>query len=215
MPLVLDGQPLESPPTDGQTLRDVLDRVRAQQPAERLIVGVKVNGRTLLDEDLSLAMQNCLCATDTVELTSGELGGVVAEAFRGVAGELRRAGAAQADVAAQLQTGNTQTGLQRVGEHVALWQSTRQAIVDGSDLLGIDLTATPLVSGTVGSYLDHLVQKLTELRDTFESNDMVALADLVQYEWPALYEQWAELFDLLAERVSDPQIGHAAARVGA
>ncbi|MFO0840484.1 MAG: hypothetical protein U1D55_18405 [Phycisphaerae bacterium] len=199
MPILLDGKPFAVDAGAGDSLRDVIDRVRSRQPTERLIVSVAINGREIPETELPAAMQNCVNEADRIELASGALRDVAGEALRSVAAELRRAGAAQANVAAELQAGRVQEGLRRVGQDVALWQSCRQAIVDASELLGRDLLAERIDGQPVSALMDDLVGRLTELRDTFQANDLITLADLVAHEWPPVYERWAEAFDAIAD----------------
>lgn len=108
----------------------------------------------------------------------------------------------QQDAADLLQRGETQAGFQRVGEAVKPWLETQQAVVQSAALTGVSLDDLQVDGEPVQACINSLLASLKELRDLITSQDTVALADVLQYEWPDTTAKWRRLMASLREQIN-------------
>jgi hypothetical protein len=202
MIVTLDGERLGGSFPAGGTLQALIDQVRGAHLGDRLVVSVAVDGRPLANQELGERLESPLERVEQIDLASADRWQLVADSLREVAEHLGEAGSEQAAIADQLQAGNVCEAITRFGEFLRVWQTCQQTILDCSNLLGQDLTALECAGRSVREHLDGLVDKLRELRDTFEARDMVLLADLVQYEMPDTCRVWQGVLNELADGVA-------------
>jgi hypothetical protein len=200
----LDGRELDVTPAEGTTLQVLIDDVRDKHLSGRLVVSVAVNGQTLADADLDRLLAAPLEVDARIELESGDRRELGAAALREVAEQVAEAGPEQVRIAEQLNAGQVAEGVQQVGACLNVWNLCRQTVLQCCGLLGEDLTTHQYEGRELSAYLDELVEKLRELRDAFESRDMVLLADVLHYEMPPLCESWSALLSHLADHVAEP-----------
>lgn len=199
MIVLLDGRPLDFPNQGEMTLHTLIDAVRATHLPERLVVSVRLNGKALLDADLTQALEEAMQPEDFVELESADRTDLAIDALRGVAERIGSVRDELPDIAATFQAGRTGEAVRRIGTFVDAWQECRLTLSHGCRLLGRDLTAETYAGRSVREHLDDVVSKLRGLRDAFEAGDMVLVADLVQYELTPLCDTWGALLGELAE----------------
>lgn len=187
------------PPAAPCTLGELLEAIRAQQPAERLITRVALNGEALTEANAPALLAGQLAGDDQVDVETGESLGVVADALREVAGALREAAEAAPAVAVRLNTGDVAGGMRDVSELVTVWQNGQLAVSQAGNLLQRDLADSVIEGRRVGEYLQDLITRLTEVRDAMRAGDMVLMADLLHYEMPTLCETWSRVLAGLAD----------------
>ena len=203
MIVTLDGRRIDREFTPGCTLQTLIDELRGDLCDGRLVVSVAVDGHDCDESELEDRLTQPLGAEAQVDLESGDRCALSVAALRYIGMELRDAGQRQADVADQLNAGQTAEAVGQIGEFVQTWQTCRTAVVQCSGLLGRNLTEETFNGQTVERWLADLVQRLREVRDALDARDMVLLADLIHYEMPALCETWHNLLMSLADGIAD------------
>lgn len=202
MTLTLDGQRIADALPSGPTLQAILDDVRTQPDmAGRLIISVRWNGQTLGDEELGTRLAEPITTTDQIDLETCDAAELVAQAFRGLAEEFATHAAELPTLAIQLSTGGLGDAMPGMSTFVQLWQMTQRVFTHCSALLNEDLAHWTVGGQAVQAALQGLVTQLNELRSALENGDAVALADLVQYEFPPVLTNWQELLNAIATRV--------------
>lgn len=211
MIVTLDGQRLETPFEPGCTLGTVVDQVRDEHLGDRLVVGVALNGQTMVHDDLEINLDRALKGDDQVDLESADRNAVAVDALRAISEQLGSAARLQPLVADQLVGPGAGEAIRQVGDVVEVWNTCTQAIAQCSGLLGRDLTQVVYQDRPMRERLDDLLTKLQELRTALEARDYVLLADLLHYEMPETCQAWQ---GLLAELAADIQRSAQAAGSG-
>ena len=202
MIVTLDGKRLSgSLPT--QTLQALIDEIRQAHLGDRLVVSVMLDGQQLLDQELTQRLNEPVEEAKQVELISADPRELVCSALREVAEQLESAAENESFVAEQLRSGEMSEAATAFREFLQVWQACQQAIVNCSGLLGKDLTTMQSGGQPIRAHLDHLTDKLRELRDAFEARDTVLLSDLFQYEMPETCRTWQGILNGLATDVAD------------
>jgi hypothetical protein len=207
MIVTLDGERLSGPFPGGGTLQALIDQVRGAHLGDRLVVSVALDGRPLLEQDLSDRLEGPLDGVEQVDLASADRWQLAADSLREVAQRLGQTGSEYAEVADQLHAGRVSEAVTRFGEFLQVWQTCQRTILDCSGLLGQDLTALECDGRPVREHLNGLAGKLQELRDTFEARDVVLLADVVRYEMPDTCRTWQGILNEMASAIGTPAAG--------
>lgn len=202
MIVTLDGRRLPLEFADSETLRTILDRVKAEHLANRLVVEVSLNGARLVDQALSDRLDEPAGASDQIDLGSDDLASLIQSALATMAEHLSLAGDAHRDVAESLQSGRTGEAVSMFSQVLAIWQNCRTTIVECSRLSGQDWTSKEFDGRTLAAHLNELTARLREIRDAFEARDYVLLGDLLLYEMPEVCMTWASIFRRLAEETT-------------
>lgn len=202
MLVTLDGRRLDDRFSPAAALHELIDQVRAVHLPDRLVVGVAINGRELIDDELHARLAAPIEAGAQIDLESGDAGQVAADALRDTAAQLEAAADEQVSIADALQAGSTADAVQQFSAVLGTWHGCRQTLTEAAALLRIRLEHTNLGGRPAGEHLVELVGKLRELRDAFDARDFVLLADLLRHEMPGLCRAWAERLRELAESIA-------------
>ena len=162
------------------------DLVEAQG---RMIVDVHVDGARWSEEQLDSSRHKPTTA-QVVELTSADPAQLVLQTFQDAAEALANADELQHEAAELLQSDQRTICMDKMGEALSIWLSVQQAIVKGSQVVGLQLDdiavdGTPIITSIV-----HLNEQLQMLRTSLEQDDQIALADALLYEFPAIVREW-------------------------
>lgn len=200
MPILLDDAPLD---VTGHRLGDALQAAQAQCDAEgRMLVEVRLNGNVVtgdaLDEHAEKSIDNAdlrLYSADPIALSLSIL--------NQIEHRLADAEAMQQEAAELLQRGESQAGLIKVGAAVEPWLQTQQAVLQSAALTGVTLDTLEVDGKPLQACITELVTRLKELRDLVNAKDTVALADVLQYEWPETTQRWRSLVGVLKDQIRD------------
>ncbi len=191
MQILLDEVPCE---LDAATVAEaVLAAAALARSQGRLIVDVSVDG-TRWTEDSSAPS----APASIVALTSAQPSVLVRETFAQAADALAEADSLQRAAAESLQSDRGLAAMDMLAGAMAIWEGVREAIVNGSAIGGLDLAAQ-------GSGLDAAVAllhgRLDALRGALHHGDLVAVADLLLYEFPEVVARWRVLLGDLRQQV--------------
>ncbi len=167
-----------------------------------MLVEVRLNGNVVtgdaLDEHAEKSIDNAdlrLYSADPIALSLSIL--------NQIEHRLADAEAMQQEAAELLQRGESQAGLIKVGAAVEPWLQTQQAVLQSAALTGVTLDTLEVDGKPLQACITELVTRLKELRDLVNAKDTVALADVLQYEWPETTQRWRSLVGVLKDQIRD------------
>lgn len=190
MIVTLDATPLADTFNADDTLQALIDDVRESQLGDRIVVGVTVDDRALVDNELNARLAAPLCDVNSVELISADRRELARDALYEAAEQLAAAGAEHSTIADHLQAGRQVEAVNGFAQFLTAWQVCQRVLLECSSLLGRDLTQADCGGAPMHKHLDGLADKLREMRDAFEARDTVLLADMVRYEMPEICQAW-------------------------
>ena len=199
MIVTLDGHKVEREFEVDATLQQIIDQVRDEQCGPRLVVGVSIDGGECDADDLTRRLDASVDGVGQIDLESGDPRDLAAHALRMIAEQMRTLGQAQIKIAEQINVGDVVQAMPQISQFVGAWQTVQQVIVQVANLTGRDVAADEFDGQPIGEHLAALLGQLRDIRDALESRDLVALADLLQYETPAMCETWSQLLSELAD----------------
>lgn len=198
MIVTLDDQKLKTSLQNGTTLRALIDDVSGSIAKERMVVAVQLNGEALLDDSLGDALAQPLREEDQVDFQTAEPPVLAAQALCDVADQLVKSGEDSGRIADLLHAGSTSEAVLAFGKALRVWATAQHTIAQCGMLLGTKLTEHQVDGRPLDAHLSELADKLRELRDALEAQDLVLLADMIQFELPDMSTQWASNLRALA-----------------
>lgn len=202
MSIMLDGAVLPAAPTEGSTLAAALETARRHCPPQRLIVGVTVNGTHHAGDSLESRLVTAVAAEDRIECVTADRAELVRDALLDLADRAQGLGDDVPEIAADLNGGRTAEAMTALGEFIAAWQVSWQALEQCGQVVGWDLLGIDFGGLSVREHIDALSAKLRELHDALQARDFVLVADLAHYELPVLCQTWRDLYTALAESLA-------------
>ncbi len=201
MIVILDGEQLVGDFSCNQHLQALVDEVRRQQLGARIVVSVIIDGEPVLEPELTVRLASPIGDVQQIDFESADPAALSVSALREVAGELATARDELADIGKLLAAGKSDNAIEGFCGFLGAWRNSQQAIGQCGRLLQRDLTQEKVDERSIEEHLTELSLSLREMRDAFESRDMVLLSDLVAYEMPGLCDRWSEILVDLAERI--------------
>ncbi len=168
----------------------------------RLIVDVTVDGSKLSEADLASAQQQTRTA-QIVRLVSADPVELVRQTLTDAREALSDADGLQREAAELLQSGQRTVSMDKLTEAISIWLSVQEAIIKGSQLIGLDLDAKP-ADGQEDLFdaIRRLRERLDAVRRALQDRDEIGLADTLLYEFPQVNEQWQRLLGDLQGRLT-------------
>ncbi|MEM9415914.1 MAG: hypothetical protein AAGA29_10625 [Planctomycetota bacterium] len=189
---------------EANSLRSLLAAARDHlAPSGRMVVQVQVDGEMVVDEALESEAPTDFSQTD-VQVYSAKPAELAVGALEQARAMIEDASGQQEQAAELLQKDQTAEALTQVGESIQGWIQAQQAVTAVAQLLGLDLTAIQVEDETVAARTHELLARLVELKNTIESNDHVALADALAYEWPETTQRWDAALGALVQHIEEP-----------
>lgn len=174
-------------------------------PAGRVVVEVRVDGQTItgpaLDDD-----QPTQAASD-IRVYSAKPSDLVVGILEEVRTNLAESSTMQTQAADHLQQDDPTKAMELVKESINAWLQAQQAVGQSAQLLQLDLQAIQVEGQSVIERMKELIASLNELKDIVVANDLVALADALQYEWPEITDRWDAAIGAIIKHVEDANAG--------
>ncbi|MEX0886433.1 MAG: hypothetical protein WD009_08345 [Phycisphaeraceae bacterium] len=201
MPIFLDDTRTE---LAGDDLADVLEAARTHlAPRDRVVVEVEIDGQTVPASDLEHVASQRIAGRE-IRLTSADPRQLVGDTLLQVQDRLEDARKVHEHAAERLQADDPADAMQSLSEAIEIWIQTQQTVLHASMLLGLDLDALTVADERFDQLTARLLERLQSLKAHLESQDTVALADELAYEWPPTIDRWQQLVTTLITHIQQP-----------
>lgn len=188
---------------EGASLAELLASARRElQSQGRVVVEVKLDGRTLPAEELEQCGSDSVGGAE-VRLYSADTRSLAIDALEQVRYRLGAARQQQGAAADLLQQDKAVEALQQVAQATEAWLQVQQAVQMAAAMGGINLDALEVDGRPVSELMEGLVAGLRNLKELLTHRDTVALADALAYEWPELTDRWDRLIEVMVDRLEE------------
>ena len=199
MQILLDEVPCN---VDAGTIGEAIESARdLARDRGRLIVDVTVDGSRLTEADLASHRRHDEAAS-IIRFTSADLVELVSHTFEDAEDALAEAGELQQEAAELLQSDQHTVSMDKLGEAVSIWLSVQEAVVKGTQAIGLDLDTLHVGGASFQDMIHRLNECLKTVRRGLQDRDEVTLADTLLYEFPQIVEQWRVLLRDLRVRIA-------------
>ncbi|MEQ9461456.1 MAG: hypothetical protein RIG82_10950 [Phycisphaeraceae bacterium] len=186
---------------DGQTLGEVLDEARILlEDQGRVIASVELDGRPLVGDGLDDS-RDLEIADGTLSLGSEDVTMLATSALGEVDEALLAAEGLQTEAADLLQGDDPIPAFEKIGQAMSIWMQAQQAVAQAAIITGIDLEELAIEERSASDDIEHLRERLEQLKDMMVRGDTVALADTLAYEWPESVGRWRGLVRGLTDQI--------------
>lgn len=203
MKIILDDMTLpETPETLAEAIAAAAERAASM---DRVIVDIVADGRAIgaeeLDDPPTMA-HRC----DELRLTTAAPRAFVSVTLHDAADALAGAQADQRRAADLIEAGSPEEAFRSLESALRLWQAARQALDQGSRLLGLDLSAMPFESpDDLPEAIATLSTGLEEVRRCVGAQDWSGLTDTLLYDLDGLVGRWQSLLRTVADHAADAE----------
>ncbi len=202
MQILIDDLPCDMDAnTVGEAIEGAADLARERG---RLIVDVTVDGARWTQADLASTTRHAQTAR-VVRFSSAEPTELVRHTFAAAVDALTEADELQREAAELLQSDKGTVAMDKLGEAISIWLGVQEAIVSGTQLLGLDLETVTIGDKPFPEATRRLITRLAAVRSGLKQNNQIELADTLLYEFPPIVEEWRHLLAELRERIAAPE----------
>ena len=200
MRVVIDEQVTDMQP--GSVAEAISEAAANAEQNGRMIVEVIVDGERWNNEQLN-SPEAANTEAQEIRLESAEPRQLVAGTFADAAEALLQADDLQQQAANDIQSGQNEPAMEKLNEAISIWMSVRQAVAQGSQLVGLDLENITVEGTPVLESVEGLNEHLRQMRDALTNNDLVNVSDTLLYELPDTVRQWRSILTDLQQRVQE------------
>ena len=202
MQILIDDLPCDMDAnTVGEAIEGAADFARDRG---RLIVEVTVDGALWTQADLASTRRHVQTA-EIVRFSSAEPIELVRHTFADAVDALTDADELQRQAAELLQSDKGAVAMDKLGEAVSIWLCVQEAIVSGTQLVGLDLETVTIGGKPLPEAIRRLTDHLNAVRSGLKEHNAIELADTLLYEFPPIVEEWRRLLTELQERIAPPK----------
>ena len=204
MDLYLDGAPLADAVSSTSTLEEALRQVQTSRCRPRqLVVGVRCDGKDVPAQDLTSFLRRPVSSFGRLEVFTSTKEQLVLGAMSNASTSLQETEQACRRIAEQLIQGQSAEAIRSLADCLRVWQQIHDAVGKSLQMLELDaqqmmINDTPVVD-VIGKPKDILVQ----VKQALQSGDHILLADLLQYEFGDVIDQWFSLIARLRQEAED------------
>jgi hypothetical protein len=196
MPVLLDRkvQAFSEGLTAKDTVGDFLKWAGARVPKGRVLVKIQLGHDVLEGEPLEHARRMPLGET-TLALTTADEKELSLTTLGKLAALIEWLAPQHKQVAGELERGQTQHALDRLGGIISAWQQIQAAYGNLAKMLHLSLQDLPVRDMTGEAVLEEFCRQLAEMQTALQHKDFVLLADILQYEMDGAEANWMGLLE--------------------
>ena len=199
MQILIDDLPCEM---DASTVGEAIDGAsNLARDRGRLIVDVTVDGAKWTQADLASTRRHDQTA-QVVRFSSAEPAELVRHTFADAIDALSEANDLQREAAELLQSDKGTVAMDKLGEAISIWLSVQEAIVNGTQLVGLDLATVTVGGKPLPEAIGRLSNRLNAVRSGLRDRNEIELADTLLYDFPPIVEEWRCLLVELQGRIA-------------
>ncbi len=200
MQIFLDSDPFDTSATTlGEVMAQVRDRL-SDAGAERIIVEVRLDGRTVPSDELG-QHHDAPLNVEELQLITANPRELARQTMLDVAEALIGARQAQAHAAELLRDDEQGPALDHVRTALGVWSQVQESVLHSAQLLGLSLDSVEVDGRTAPELVTQLAELLHLVREQIESADWLGLADTLEYDLAEHAGQWVELIQTLSEQI--------------
>jgi hypothetical protein len=204
MNVFLDDQPFEADIADsatvGQVLEAVLSDVRARQ---RVVAAIRCDGAEIDAENIQKVLATPASEYARLDFVSGTAGELAVDALSHVQAALGELQTNREQAIEKLNQGQISEAMDLLGPFFEAWRRAHEAVLQSAKLIDLDLTTISVDDVSVSQVFGDFAEQLRQIKEGLESNDHVAVADILTYEAETTSQRWTKLIEIVKQTAQD------------
>lgn len=202
MAAYLDARPYCSGLSSTATVAEFIESARQSLDGTgRLLIGLRCEENDVPPDQLDAMLSEPVARFNRLELTSDRPSRVVEDILLHARTCLSQSFELVQDASEKFSSGNGVEAMTALIACIQSWGQVHEAIVKGGQLMRIDFEKLQIGNRSVQAWLAGLVERLRDIKNAVESNDLVLLADMMKYELDESLQEWEGFVDGLIEYV--------------
>jgi hypothetical protein len=200
----LDDDKIDAAFAGDRTVEEALRYVQSDLcPPGRMVVGLRCDGLDVHGDAMAATLGKPASSFQRLDVFTDTKGALVAEAMIQAAASLRQTETECGHVAELLIEGKTTQGIEALAFCVGAWQQIHEAVSKSIQMLGLDPEKTTINGQALLEAIAKPKEALLQVTNALQSQDHVLLADVLQYEFGDVTEQWYAIITDLRERAQE------------
>lgn len=204
MKVLIDGKSIDDTFPGDESLEATLRRVQEDhcQP-ERLVVGIRCDDRDVTGQDIQNRLVAPVSSVGKLEVFTSTRFELVGTAMEQASAALQDTEHACKRIGELLNEGKTTEGVESLGECLAVWQQIHDAVTKSVSMLQLDLESMTVRDEPLLTVLEKPRDVLVQIKQALTAQDYVLLADVLQYEFTDVTEQWYSVIAAIRQVAED------------
>ncbi len=204
MEVFVDDAPVDTVLDSAATIEDALHHIQSQSCApDSLVVGLRCDGQDVPVNAMADTLRKPASSFELLEVFTGTKATLVTDAMTQASACLTQTQEACQRVAELLTEGKTVEAAEALGECLRVWQQIHDAVGKSIQMLQLDVLQATVNDETLLAAISKPKETLLQVKEALQVRDHVLLADILQYEFPAVTEQWHAIIAKLREEAQD------------
>lgn len=203
MAISIDGEEQSAVAAQGQTVGEVLARIKAALAGSgRMIVAIVCDGEPLAPDQIAGVLEEKAERYRDIDFQTAvpvELARTSLAASRAFVMDIARTSGQVVD---EIHQSQLQEARVKIADMFGKLGGAFQGLQGTFQLMKIDPESVELASGSAKKFMTGLAGTLRQIRDALENQDYVGFADLLEYELTPALKEWEELVDQLLETLA-------------
>jgi len=204
MQVSIDGQEYATLTTTGQTLEQLLNQVKTLlADSGRMIVGIVCDDELVSPDQLQQMLSKPAENFSRVEFQTAIPLEIARNSLDACDQYLSEITSTLDTIVDALRQARVQDAMNKMGPMFSRINETFQGTRGVLKLLKIDPQSVELSTGSAAGFLDGMIDHLKEIKHALETQDYIALADLLEYELDSRIKNWQQLIANLREHITE------------
>lgn len=204
MEIIIDDTPVDELAVENGTIEEALHHIQtACCPAERMVVGVRLDGKDVRSDAMAEALKKPMSTLQRLEISTGTKAELVMEAMTQASACLSDSVRACHEAAAMLTEGRTAEAAESLGKCFRVWQQVHEAISKSIAMLDMDAASCTINGEPLAGVIGKPIETLVQIKEALTVRDHVLLADVLEYEFEDVTNWWHALIARIREEAEE------------
>lgn len=204
MKVLLDGQAIGGSFRGEDPIETTLRQLQNHHcPPSRMVVGIRCDDRDIPGEEMAEQLRKPTASVEKLEVFTSTRHELVISAMGQAATALEETEDVCRQVGELLNEGKTTEGIQTLGTCLGVWQQIHEAVTKSVAMLELDIEAMTVRDESLLSILSRPREVLLQIKDALTAQDYVLLADILQYEFSDVTDQWHAAIAAIRQTAED------------
>ncbi len=210
MKLLLNGQELDNIQPEPETLGAALFTIQDQHiQGDQVISTIHIDGEPLTAELLAEWKDRSIEDFDEAHIEALKRNSLAARGLRILNEGLIESKNDRDQIVDHLCQGRSSEAMKMLNGYLQVWNGAQQSLLSAGRLLEVEIESIEVFypnnaadgseTGTLSGVLSSLTNNLKEIKSALEAQDLVLLADILEYEFGPLTENWSDMVMQLAD----------------
>jgi len=204
--IFVNDDPIDSDPVAQGTVEEALRHIQSNLCAPgQMVAGLRRDGEDVPSDAMDSALGEPVKELQRLEVFTTTRAELVVQAMNEAANALDESDKERRRSAELLSEGKAAEGVEAFGRCLGIWQQIHDALGKSIQMLEVDADMMRVGDQPLAAVISKPKDVLVQVKEALAAKDYVLLADLLQYEFDEVAEQWRAAIARLLEEAKQMQ----------